>query len=412
MLVIKAHKIQLKIVPKIEQTFISWCGAARWAYNYGLNRKKVEYEATKKSPGSYTLMKEIVMLKKTDEYAWLQDVPASVPRVALLHLDLAYKNFFRRVKEGSAKPGFPKFKSRKHSRVCFHLEPGAIAIKDNQVRIPKIGWLRMHQALRFEGKLVGTVCISYRAGRWYASFLVKTEVADPIEKQEREAIGVDVGIKHLAVLSDGKKFNNPKAFYRLEKLLGRAQRQMARKQKGSKRWQKAKLRVQRIYKRIADLRANATHHITSYIITNYDGIAIEDLNVAGMSRNHCLAKSILDANFAELHRQLEYKTTWIGGEIRRVDRFFPSSKLCCTCGCINDKLTLADRKWTCACGAIHDRDQNAAINLVIKCFGPMVGGSRAWRVKRSKAPWETRSESFVLVEKRRPSIPCRVGTVW
>ena len=265
-------------------------------------------------------------------------------------------------------------KSKKRSKLSFHLEPDAIAIDGNRVRIPKLGWVRMHQAIRFEGKLVGTVCISCTAGRWYASFSVETEVADPIERQERVAIGVDVGIKHLAVLSDGKMFDNPRSFYRLEGLLARAQRQMARKQKGSKRWQKARLRVQRIHKRIADLRANVTHHVTSYVAANYDGVAIEDLNVRGMSQNHHLAKAVLDANFSELHKQIAYKMAWIGGEVRQVDRFFPSSRLCGVCGLINDELTLADREWTCECGAHHNRDQNAANNLAIKCFGPMVGG--------------------------------------
>lgn len=369
MLVTKAHKILLDTSPEIEKHFVSWCGAARWAYNRGLERKKAEYESNGKSLGSYVLMKEVVELKKTDEYAWLNDVPKSVPRMALMQLEVAYTNFFRRLKGGDAKPGFPRFKSKKRSRMCFHLEPDTVAVNGNKVRIPKVGWIKMHQAIRFEGKLVGTVCISCTAGRWYASFSVETEVADPIEKQERIAVGVDVGIKHVAVLSDGKIFDHPKPFYRLEKLLARAQRQMARKQKGSKRWQKAKLRIQRIHKRIADLRANATHHVSAYIAANYDGVAIEDLNVRGMSQNHNLAKSVLDANLAELQRQLVYKMAWSGGEVRQVERFFPSSKLCSVCGCINGDLTLADREWVCACGAHHDRDLNAANNLAIKCFG-------------------------------------------
>ena len=382
----KAHKILLDVSPEIERLFVSWCGAARWSYNYGLGQKKEAFEKTGKSPGSYALMKAIVALKKTDEYAWLNDVPKSIPRMALLQLETAYANFFRRAKGGDAKPGYPRFKSKKRSKLSFHLEPDAIAVDSNRVRIPKLGWVRMHQAIRFEGKGVGTVCISCTAGRWYASFSVETEIADLIENQEREAVGVDVGIKHLAVLSDGRVFDNPQSFYRLEGLLARAQRQMARKQKGSKRWQKANLRVQRIHKRMADLRANATHHVTSYVAAHYDGVAIEDLNVRGMSQNHHLAKSVLDANFGEVHRQLAYKMAWAGGEVRQVDRFFPSSRLCGVCGLINDELTLADREWTCECGAHHDRDQNAANNLAIKCFGPMVGGPWTLRVNGAARP--------------------------
>jgi len=408
----KAHKILLDVSSETERLFVSWCGAARWSYNYGLGRKKEAFEEVGKSPGSYALMKEIVTLKKTDEYAWLNDVPKSVPRMALLQLETAYANFFRRVKSGGAKPGFPRFKSRKRLKLSFHLEPDTVTVDGNRVRIPKVGWIRMHQAIRFEGKLVGTVCVSQTAGRWYASFSVEVKIPDRIEKQEMVAVGLDVGVRTLATLSDGKSFDNPKSFYRLEKLLARAQRQMARKQKGSKRWQKAKLRVQRIYKRIADLRANATHHVSAYVAANYDGVAIEDLNVHGMSRSHNLAKSVLDANFAELHRQLAYKMAWSGGEVRQVDRFFPSSRLCSVCGCINDGLTLADREWVCECGVHHDRDVNAASNLAIKCYGSRVGGPWMLRVKRSEAPNEASSESFTLVEERRPSEPCQVGTVW
>lgn len=320
-------------------------------------------------------MKEVVGLKKTEEVAWLRDVPATIPRMALMQVDMAYDNFFRRVKVGSKEKGFPKFKSLRRSRMCFHLEigPTVVVIENNHVRIPKLGWLRLHQPLRFEGKLVGTVCISCTAGKWYASFSVETEIGDPAENQSGVAVGLDVGIKHLAVLSDGAKFENPKAFYKLSKLLARAQRQMAKKQEGSHRWWKARLRVQRIHKRISDLRSNATHQVTAYVVKNYGAVAIEDLNVQGMVKNRHLAKSVMDANMSELHRQLSYKMGWAGGEVRRVDRFFPSSKTCSECGMINERLTLRDREWDCECGVHHDRDVNAAKNLAAKCFSQLDG---------------------------------------
>ncbi len=369
MLVNKAHKILLDITPEIEGIFISWCGTARWAYNYGLQRKIDCYRKMGTSPRGYALMKEVVTLKKTEEFSWLKDIPCSIPRMALLHLDTAYIRFFGRVKRGVKERGYPKFKSKKQSRMCFHIEPHDLLVKGAQVRIPRLGWVRMHQAIRFIGRLVGTVCISQRAGKWYGSFQVETEIADPIENQEKVVVGFDVGVKTLATLSDGKKFDNPKAFYRLEKLLARAQRQVTRKQKDSKRREKAKLRVQCVYKRIADLRANTTHQVSAYVAKNYSGVAIEDLNVQGMTQNRNLAKAIYDANMSELHRQLIYKMGWAGSKVRQVDRFFPSSKICNVCGCINNALTLADRKWICDCGEHHDRDVNAAINLANKCFG-------------------------------------------
>ncbi|MBI4640214.1 MAG: transposase [Candidatus Tectomicrobia bacterium] len=411
MLVTKAHKILLYTTPETEAAFVSWCGAARWAYNLGLERKKAACEDTKKSPGSYAFMKEVVALKKTDEYAWLNDVPKSIPRMALRQLETAYANFFRRVKGGEKQKGFPKFKSKKRAKVAFHLEPDAISVKGNRVRIPKVGWIKMHDSIRFDGELVGTVCISCTASQWYASFSVETKIPDPIENQEKVVVGLDVGIKTLATLSDGKKFENPRAFYHLEKLLARAQLQVAHKQKGSKRWQQATLRVQRIHKRIADLRAIATHHASAYVAKHYHGVAIEDLNVKGMAKNHCLAKSVLDANMAELHRQLSYKMAWTGGEVRQVDRFFPSSKLCHICGCINHSLILADREWTCECGTHHDRDVNAATNLAIKCFGPMVSGPWTLRVKCSETPDEVSSEIISQRSKKGDLHSLRFGQV-
>ena len=165
-------------------------------------------------------------------------------------------------------------------------------------------------------------------------------------------------------------FGNVRAFFHLKKLLARAQRQWSKKQKGSKRSEKAKLRVQRIFKRIADLRANATHHVSSYIAKNYSCAVIEDLNINGMAKNRHLSTAIMDANMAELHRQLKYKMEWNGGVVEQVGPRFPSSKLCSACGTKNEALTLKDREWTCEhCGAHHDRDLNAAINLALEGSG-------------------------------------------
>ncbi|MBI4640488.1 MAG: IS200/IS605 family element transposase accessory protein TnpB [Candidatus Tectomicrobia bacterium] len=390
MMITKSHKIQLETTPEHDRIFTSWCGVARWAYNRGIERKRESYKSSGKSPRAYALMTEIVALKQAEEYAWLNDTPKSIPRMALLQLDEAYGHLFRRAKKGEAKKGVPKFKSKKRSKPSFHLEPGSIAVNGKHVRIPKLGRLRMHQAIRFEGKLVGTVCISKSAGKWYASFAVETEIPDPNENQVGQVVGLDVGVKKLATLSDGSEFENPKAFSRLEQLLARTQRQITRKQAGSRRWQKAKLRVQKIHKRIADLRASATHQVSAYVAKNCSGVAIEDLNVNGMVKNHNLAKAVLDANFRELHRQLRYKMLWSGGEVRQVERFFPSSKLCHACGLINDSLTLADREWTCECGTHHNRDVNAAINLAKRCW-PGVDGCCAGTDRRSHAPDEPRT---------------------
>ena len=367
MLVHKGHRIQLLPNNKQKTVFRQWVGTHRWAYNYGLGKKIEAYEKTGKSPGAYSLMKKIVKLKRVEEYDWLNDVSKSVPRVALMQLEQAYANFFRRVKEGVEEPGFPKFKSRKRSRAVFHLEPDQVRVEGKRVRLPKIGWVRMSKPLRFEGKLVGTVAVSERAGKWYVSLNVETEHR-PLDSQGGY-VGVDLGVKALAALSDGTAHENPKALRHHQKLLARAQRQLARKQKGSKRRERASLRVQRIQKRIADVRANAIHQATTNIARRYSFAAMEDLNVKGMVRNHKLAGAVSDAAFGEFRRQMQYKLGWNGGELALIDRWFPSSKLCSACGCINDGLTLADREWTCPdCGAVHDRDHNAAKNILAKAL--------------------------------------------
>jgi len=378
MLVNKGHRIQL--LPNNEQRdiFRRWAGTHRWAYNYGLERKIKAYEETGKSPGAYSLAKEIVKLKQTEEYAWLKDVSKSVPRMALMQLEQAYANFFRRCKDGNDKPGFPGFKSKKRGKIVFHLETDQVRVEGKRVRLPKIGWVRMTKSLRFEGKLVATVAVSKQAGKWYISFNVETEHV-PTDNQGG-AVGIDLGVKTLATLSDGTAYENPKALRRYQKLLARAQRQLARKQKGSNHWKRAKLRVQRIQKRIADIRANAIHQATTDIVRRYDFVAMEDLNVRGMVKSHSLAGAVSDSAFGEFRRQMQYKLGWDGGELALIDRWFPSSKLCSVCGCVNDGLTLADREWTCPdCGAVHDRDGNAARNILTEALRTADGSTAAGR---------------------------------
>jgi len=366
----KGHKIQLLPNNKQRTCFNRWAGAYRWAYNYGLERREAEYKSTGKSLGAYALKKEITKLKYTEEYSWLQDISKSVPRVALMHLEKAYKNFFCRCKNGEKGKGFPKFKSKKHSKMVFHIEPEQIRLdnENKRVRLPKIGWIRMAQAPRFSGKLIKTVAVSERAGKWYVSFNYEIEV-EPVETQNGP-VGIDLGVKTLATLSDGTTYENPRVFQCYQQLLARAQRQLTRKQRGSKRWQRGRLRVQRIHKRIQSIRNDAIHKSTSEIASQYGLVALEDLNIRGMVKNRCLAKSVSDAAMSEFCRQIQYKMLWAGGETIVIDRWFPSSKLCSKCGCINSNLILADRIWTCECGAIHDRDQNAAINILTEALNP------------------------------------------
>jgi putative transposase len=299
-LIHKSHKIQLLPNDTQKVEFVKYAGAHRFAYNFGLESKQTEYKNTNKTSGAYILATKITIMKYST-HTWLSGVPKSIPRLALQQLDFAYTNFFRRVKNKSGKPGFPRFKSRKQDRLVFHLETGTIALDNNKVRIPKLGWVRMCQSLRFQGKLVGTVAISEQAGKWYASFTVEVETQNPCDNQVRE-VGIDLGVKTLATTSDGCKFENPKHGQHLEKLLAQAQRQLARKEVGSKRRQKAKLRVQRIYKRIADKRNDTINQATSRICKKYNIVYLEDLNISGMMQNHHLAGAVADASMREFVR--------------------------------------------------------------------------------------------------------------
>jgi len=335
-------------------------------YNWALEQKKTTYEEEGKSLSKYDVQKLLTIEKRTPERAWLNDILRDTLVNAIWDMDRAYQNFFRRIKNGESKKGFPKFKSRRTARRVFHITACLVRLSEDRrsVKLPKLGWVRMSKALRFEGRLVGTVAVSEEAGRWYASFVVEVEIPDPPDRSGDPAIGIDVGIKTLMTLSDGKRYENPKATYALERLLARAQCQLSRREKGSGRWKRAKQRVQRIQKRIKDARVNAAHQGTAEVARDYGLVAMEDLNVKGMVQNRHLAKALSDSNFHRLRQQLTYKTAWSGGELRLVDRWFPSSKLCSVCGCINESLTLSDRRWTCDCGAVHDRDLNAARNIL------------------------------------------------
>lgn len=352
----------------VQRTLRLQCaGTARWAWNWGLARRIEAYEETGKCSNAIEQHRQLNALKKT-EYPWLYNYSKCIPQEALRDLDKAYQNFFRRVKNGE-KPGFPQFKSRKRGLGSFRLT-GAIRVKENSVRLPRLGWLRLkeHGYIPTEGLHILSATVSERAGRWYVSVQCREEIPDGAATGE--PVGVDVGIKTMAVVSDGREFENPKALRKAQRKLRLLQRELSRRKKGGKNREKTRKKVAQAHQRIANIRRDTLHKVTSTIVakTKPDGerpsvVVLEDLNVSGMLANHCLARAISDVGLAEFRRQLAYKTAWYGSELMVADRFFPSSRLCGHCGCINSELKVSDREWTCDCGAIHDRDLNAAINL-------------------------------------------------
>ncbi len=365
--ILRAYKVEIDINNKQRSLLVQCAGVARWAFNWGLARRKEEYESTGKSSNAIEQHRQLNALKAT-EYPWLYNYSKCIPQEALRDLDRAYQNFFRRVEAGE-KPGFPKFKSRKNGIGSFRLT-GAIRVTETHIKLPRIGWLKLKERgyIPTDGIHILSVTVSESAGRWFVSVQCREDIETIAATGE--PIGVDLGIKELAVTSDGRRFENPKPLKKAQRKLKRLQRELSRRKKGGKNREKTRKKIAKTHQRIANIRRDTLHKVTSAITakTKPDSerpsvIVLEDLNIAGMVKNHCLAQAISDVGFAEFRRQLEYKSVWCGSDLIIADRFFPSSRLCRHCGCINSELKLSDRVWTCDCGAVLDRDENAAINL-------------------------------------------------
>jgi len=338
-------------------------GTARKAFNWGLGRWQEMYKAGGK-PGWMGLNKELNSIKAV-EFSWMKELPWAVTTMALKDLGAAFSNFFRRVKEGNPKPGYPNFKSKKKVKPSFGLEGRAIQFDGKRVKLPKLGWIRTRQELRFPGKVL-SARFSKHADRWYVSVQVEVEApwVYPHRCETQAVCGVDFGVADLAVVSDGTRVPAPRIFRQLEKRLRMLNKRLARRTTGGKNWLKAKLQLQRLHEQIASIRKDVTHNLTARLVRDFRWIGIEDLNVKGMAANHCIAKSVMDAAMAEVGRQILYKAPLAGSNVVQADRWYPSSKTCSDCGAIFAGLKLGVESWVCqSCGSVHDRDDNASINL-------------------------------------------------
>ena len=337
------------------------CGASRYVYNWGLAEWKRQYEAGEK-PSSYGLCKKFNH-EKDEICPWIRELPYAVTEATFANLNSAFQNFFRRVKNGE-KPGYPRFKKR-GTRNSFRVRN--LGIENDRIRITGIGWVRLREPeyIPVDAERYGVYAtISERAGRWFISVLAEDEVTE-IETTG-ESIGVDVGINKLAVCSDGKVFENPKALYKYERKLKRLQRELSRRERGSNNRAKTRAKIAKCYARIADIRKYSLHDISHYVTETKRPavVVIEDLNVKGMLTNHHIARAMSDAAVSELHRQITYKAGWSGIEVIKADRWFASSKTCSECGSVKTLLKLSERTYACEnCGAVIDRDLNAALNL-------------------------------------------------
>lgn len=355
---ILAHRIQLNL-NNVQRTWFTRCaGAARFIFNWGLARWKELYAAGEK-PHWQELNKEL----NTTKPDWLRELPWKIPNQALEDLGAAFANFFRRTKVGD-KPGYPRFKKRGRCREGFAIEARALTLDGCRIKLPKLGWIKMRETLRFPGKIL-SARFSRRADHWYVSLQVEVDKSwvYPNGCKTQAAVGVDLGVIDLAVLSTGERVGAPRVLRLLAIQMRRLNKELSRRKSGGRNREKTRTKLARLHEQIANIRRDVTHKLTARLVRRFRWIGIEDLNVRGMIRNHHLAKSVADAAMAEVRRQLEYKAPLAGGTVVVADRWFPSSKTCSACGLARDALPLSIRHWTCECGADHDRDVNAAKNL-------------------------------------------------
>ena len=358
---IVAHKIALDPNNVQATYFAKAAGTARFAYNWALAEWQRQYEAWKQDnslpkPSQAALRRQLNAIKR-EQFPWMLEVTKNAPQMAIIQLGEAFKNFFA----GRAK--YPKFRKKGvHDR--FTLTNDQFDIDGCRIRIPNLGWVRMRESLRFAGKIMSAT-ISRVADRWFVSIAVDTEDPPKRKAENQGIVGVDLGVSALATLSTGEPpIPGPKPHKALLDRLRRLSRSLSRKQKGSRNRRKAKAKLARLHARIANIRLDALHKLTTDLTRRFHTIGIEDLNVRGMVRNRHLARSIADMGFFEFRRQLEYKAAMRGGQVVIADRWFPSSKICSCCGHKQEELPLSVRRWSCSiCGVEHDRDLNAAINL-------------------------------------------------
>ncbi len=355
----KAYKYRL--YPNKTQTHMieNHIGSCRYIYNWGLEQKINYYRETGKQLHSIELSAQLTKLKK--EIEWLGEVNAQSLQQALRNLDAAYTKFFKE------HVGFPKFKSRKNPYQSFLVpQRYKVDFSNNTVYLPKIGSVKTKLHRMFNGSLKTATVSRNPTGKYFISILVDDGKEYP-EKQSfcyENTVGVDIGIKYFAVLSTGETVENPRYLANSIKRLGVLQRRVQRKAKGSNNRRKSILKLAKLYEKVKNKRNDFQHKLSSKLISENQAIAVEDLNVVGMRKNHNLARAISDVAWGNFLFKLEYKVLWYGKTILKIGRFEPSSKRCNACGFLNSDLTLNDRYWTCPnCDTNHDRDLNAAINI-------------------------------------------------
>jgi len=374
----RAYRYRFYPTPDQADLLCRTFGCVRYVYNRALAERSRAWTQDKKRVTFAQTCRMLTEWKAEPERAWLREVSNVALQQGLQHLQAAFVNFWGK------RASYPQFKSRRKSRASATFTTSGFRWRDGKLWLAKMDApldIRWSRPLP-EGAEPSTVTVSRdAAGRWFVSLLVE-ETIEPHPAADT-AVGIDAGITSLLTLSTGEKIANPRHERRDRKRLAKAQRELSRKQKGSTNWEKARRKVARVHARIADRRADFLHKVTTRLVRENQALAVEDLNVRNMVKNHSLARAISDASWSEFRRMLEYKADWHGRTVIALDRFYPSSKTCSACGAIAAKMPLNVRAWECAsCGTVHDRDVNAAkvilaAGLAVSACGDGVRPSRA-----------------------------------